>query len=61
MIQAGRQTYCGEVTHCMPSRVSSRSWMLWQDKPVSRVLDKFLVGVVVAVGHGQGGAVHVRA
>ena len=22
MIQAGRQTYCGEVTHCMPSRVS---------------------------------------
>lgn len=29
------------------------------DEPVSRVLDKLVVGVVVAVGYGQGGAVHV--
>ena len=32
-----------------------------KDKPVSRVLDKLVVGVVVAVGYGQGGAVHVGA
>ena len=54
---------CGEVTHCMP--VASEPvevGCFGKDEPVSRVLDKLVVGVVVAVGYGQGGgAVHVGA
>ena len=46
----------GEVTHCMP--VASEPvevGCFGKDKPVSRVLDKLVVGVIVAVGDGQGG------
>ena len=47
---------CGEVTHCMP--VASEPvevGCFGDDKPVSRVLDKLVVAVIVAVGDGQGG------
>jgi hypothetical protein len=43
---------CGEVTHCMP--VASEPvevGCFGKDEPVSRVLDKLVVGVVVAVGY----------
>ena len=53
---------CGEVTHCMP--VASEPvevGCFGKDEPVSRALDKLVVGIVAAVGYGQGGAVHVGA
>ena len=48
---------CGEVTRCMP--VASEPvevGCFGKYKPVSRVLDKLVVGVIVAVGDGQGGS-----
>ena len=53
---------CTEVTHCIP--VASEPvevGCFGKDKPVSRVLDKLVIGVSVAVGDGQGGSCHVGA
>ena len=48
---------CGEATHCMP--VAGEPFEVGyfgKDEPVSRALDKLVVGVTVAVGYGQGGS-----
>ena len=53
---------CTEVTHCIP--VASEPvevGCFGKDEPVSRVLDKLVIGVSVAVGDGQGGSCHVGA
>ena len=44
---------CTEVTHCVPvANEPVEVGCCGKDESVSRVLDKLIVGVIVAVGYG---------